>query len=366
MNDSVRFMILLGGGLLGTAYGFLSSGGKDAPVTPSRVSGQTALSTAAGPGTKRSSPFAAKPGERLVNILDSFAARAEAAGPGQTGTLIRDFLNTAGYKQLPLIIDILAQRDPRDCHKVLLELQNENRCNSLYWRALFGRWLISEPDAALEALMDLPDYRMRYDAGMAVLHHLAEKEPEFFTNLIKEKSTGLREAGIPAPDWNNPLARMPKEIRKLRQPYERLKSPAMNNLTWGSKEARQLAETAPSGTLTPMDFRHALGDTKEDPDGLLWLAGRRDLAAREALLEQASRYWDRQELWAEPGLRDAAIRRIAVERAGRRDFGNPLDGWVGTLTAEERDIATEALRMDTTLSPENRDAALRTAGSGQK
>lgn len=103
-----------------------------------------------------------------------------------------------------------------------------------------------------------------------------------------------------------------------------------------------------------------MGERDEKGENLGWLAAQQQhAAARMALLRMPEEILSHPELFAGPELRTAAIRRLAVQRAAEYDAKQPLAEWALTLTPDERQIAAEALHMDTTLPPEKQAAALK-------
>ena len=66
----------------------------------------------------------------------------------------------------------------------------------------------------------------------------------------------------------------------------------METLDYGSPEARALAERAAPGTLSPYDYGRALGYDGLSEEDFAWLAAQPHTAARIALLNRASSYWE--------------------------------------------------------------------------
>ena len=68
--------------------------------------------------------------------------------------------------------------------------------------------------------------------------------------------------------------------------------------------------------------------------------------------------WKHQDLLADPSLRPALIRRIAVRYALGSVDDSWHSEWAKSLAPEERAMAIEALRMDTTLPPDRQAGVL--------
>ena len=296
----------------------------------------------------------------LAHVLADLESQASTAGRGHVRSLLEECWNSpGGFYAMPALIDLLAQRDPRACLEALLAMDSQNRCSSQCWPALFARWITAEPEAALEALLDLPDFDRRRDAGEAALRLLGNSSPEKQVELLSAHGPAIHTAGIRNFSFPGPEPRRPSVERYFNRYRNLPRSPVMEQLGWGTPEARRLAESRPA-TLTPADFRQAMGARDEQGENLAWLAAQQQhAAARMALLRMPTEILAHPELFADPALRTAAIRRLAVQRAEEYDAKQPLAEWALTLTPDERQIAAEALHMDTTLPPEKQAAALR-------
>ena len=135
-----------------------------------------------------------------MSCLD-YSARAALVSAGRAEPLLMQFMDTAGFWQLPALIHLAAEHDPRGCYQALLRLEKLNRANAPCWQALFHRWMPADPEAALAALLDLPDRSRRRDAGETALTALKDSDAERFVSLLSERGTEIRAAGISAIDW---------------------------------------------------------------------------------------------------------------------------------------------------------------------
>jgi len=354
MSDFLRSLIFLTGLASGAAFGFFTAGRPDsASETPPAVIRNTQPKAPEYRVTAiRPTKLAVKPAERLESVLADFTARAASVSRGGAEALVLQFMDTAGFWQLPALIHIVAEHDPRGCYQALLRLEKLNRANDPCWQALFHRWMPADPEAALAALLDLPDRNRRRNAGETALTALQAASEERFVSLLSEHGTAIRAAGIKPFDWPGEQPVIPSGQRHVRHETGIKENEAMKALDYGSPEARALAERSAPGALSPYDIGRALGYDDLTTDDYAWLASQPHPAARQALLHRASKLWEHQELLTDPDLRAAVIRRIAVERATRSDLLQPLEPWLQSLSPDEKAIAVEAVHMDTSLPPD--------------
>lgn len=369
MNDLVRRFLFLSGIAAGAAFGFISAGSGDSAsvAPPSAVKAAPPKAPEYRVTAIRPTRLAVKPAARLENILADFSARAATVSRGSAEALLMQFVDNAGSWQLPALIHIAAEHDPQGCYQALLRLEKLNRANSPCWQALFHRWMPADPEAALTALLDLPDRNRRRDAGETALSALKAASEERLASLLTEHGTEIRSAGIQRLDWPGNIPGIPTGQRHVRHEPRRPENEAMKSLDCGSPEARTLAERSTAGALSPYDYGRALGYDDLDKEDFAWLSSQPHVAAHRALLHEASTLWEHQDLLTDPGLRAAVIRRIAVERAVQRDLLHPLEDFVKTLTPDERTIAAEAVQMDTSLPPDRQAEVLRNlAATGEQ
>lgn len=363
MNDLIRSLIFLGSIAAGAVGGFLSAGSEEPHNLRDHAAAKVVKPEPKAPTFKvragRVTASAVPQERRLARVLADLESQASTVGSGHVRTLLEECWNSpGGFYAMPALIDLLAQRDPRGCLEALLAMDTQNRCNSLCWTALFARWITAEPESALEALLELPDFYVRSEAGQAALQLLGKTSPEKQVELLSAHGAAIHAAGIRNISFPGPEPRRPRWNTDMGGHQDPRHSPAMEKLGWGSPEARRLAESRPA-TLTPADFRLAMGKRDEKGENLAWLgAQQQHAAARMALLRMPEEVLSHPELFG-PELRTAAIRRLAVQRAAEYDARQPLAEWALTLTPDERQIAAEALHMDTTLTPEKQAAALK-------
>lgn len=258
---------------------------------------------------------------------------------------------------MPALIEVLAQRDPRGCFEALAAMELQNRGNSQCWQTLLVCWLPQEPAAALEAILNHPSLDGRHGAGEGALQALEKTHPDLYTRLLEERGDEIFVAGMDDLNWpdGRPVDTRIKRSSNVQSPRS---SEAMSNLTPGSPAARRYVLTAAPGRLNAHDFRRAMGEEEDGPVGLAWLAAQTHPAALLALLDQPEAILKHPQLSGDPFLRSAAIRRLAMKHAAAYNQ-HGLDEWVKSLTSEEREIAAETVRMDTTLPPETQNSALR-------
>lgn len=364
MNDFLRSAIFLSGITMGAVGGFLTAGSEEASRAPEKTAARVVVAEAtekSNPSAGRITARAVPPEKRLDRVLTGLTARAASvSGNGVLALLNECWESPGGFYQVPLLIDIAAQHDPRGCYDALCTMDRQSRGSTQCWTSLFRHWLPAEPEAALQALLDLPDLFIRRDAGSQAIDHLGKVNPELHVKLLSEHGPDLYAAGIQNVSWPVPEARRSGIDRYAGRARYVETSNALQGLQQGSPEARRVAETASPGILNPEDFRQARGQIDEKGEALSWLAAQPSAAAREALLMTPQSILKHPQLSTDPEIRAAVIRRLAVQHAARPDYMDPpRKEWIESLTEDERAIAAEALHMDTTLSPERQAAVMK-------